>query len=108
MQPSATTRGFRRAIKQANVMRRPSNGGRSSMLVLSPAELESVTGKTRKSSQCHVLAQLGIPYKIRPDGTPVVLRAAMEASFGHAPTDKGPSSPRIRVPKARGVLLRQE
>lgn len=67
------------------------------MIALTADEIAQITARVRKKAQCEVLRQLGIPYKIRPDGTPVVLRAVMEASFGHATTKKGPTSPRLRL-----------
>ncbi|MGE7085640.1 DUF4224 domain-containing protein [Achromobacter xylosoxidans] len=76
------------------------------MLTLSAKELVAVTGKSRKSAQIVVLRDLNVPFKIRPDGTPVVLRAALEAALGHAPKNQGPTPPRVRVPEARRVLVR--
>ncbi|MBV7482478.1 DUF4224 domain-containing protein [Bordetella sp. BOR01] len=76
-------------------------------LTLAPDELAEITGKTRKSSQIEVLRQLAIPFKIRPDGTPLVLRAAMEAALGHATKNQGPTPPKLCVPEARRVLVRQ-
>ncbi|GAB1835935.1 DUF4224 domain-containing protein [Achromobacter xylosoxidans] len=77
------------------------------MLTLSQKELLEVTGKARKAGQIAALKHLGIPFKIRPDGSPVVLRAAMEAALGHATKNQGPASPSLRLPEARGVLVRQ-
>jgi len=76
-------------------------------ITLSPDELTEITGKTRKSSQIDALRQLGIPFKIRPDGTPLVLRAAMEAALGYAQTNSRPPSPAVRVREARRLLPRQ-
>nr|MBF0684284.1 DUF4224 domain-containing protein [Pseudomonas sp.] len=74
------------------------------MPILSDEEVVSLTGRVRHAAQKQVLAHLGIPYKARPDGSPVVLRAMMEAVFGHATEKKGPASPRVRVSEARGLL----
>lgn len=68
------------------------------MLTLTHDEIVQLTARVRKSAQCDTLRQLGIPYKIRPDGSPVVLRAAMEVALGHAPKKNGSSSPRLRLP----------
>jgi hypothetical protein len=76
------------------------------MLTLSQKELIELTGKARKAGQIEALKFLAIPFKIRPDGTPVVLRAAMEAALGHATKNQGPTPPRVRVPEARRVLVR--
>lgn len=77
------------------------------MLTLSRDELIELTGRTQKGKQVEALKSLGIPFKIRPDGTPVVLRTVMEVSLGHATANQGPSSPRMRVPEARRVLVRE-
>ena len=63
------------------------------MLTLSQKELIELTGKTRKAKQIEALKFLGVPFKIRPDGTPAVLRAAMEAALGHATKNQGPTPP---------------
>ncbi|MGQ4230979.1 DUF4224 domain-containing protein [Bordetella bronchiseptica] len=76
------------------------------MLTLSQKELIELTGKTRKAKQIEALKFLGVPFKIRPDGTPAVLRAAMEAALGHATKNQGPTPPRVRVPETRRVLVR--
>ncbi|WP_428980564.1 DUF4224 domain-containing protein [Achromobacter mucicolens] len=64
------------------------------------------TGESRKNGQVDALKFLGIPFKIRSDQTPVVLRAAMEAALGHATKNQGPSSPSLRLPEARGLPVR--
>ena len=76
------------------------------MLTLSRDELIELTGRTQKGKQVEALKALGIPFKVRPNGTPAVLRTVMEVSLGHATTNKGPSSPRLRVPETRRVLVR--
>ncbi|GAB1827368.1 DUF4224 domain-containing protein [Achromobacter xylosoxidans] len=76
------------------------------MLTLTNEELIELTGKARKAGQIEALRFLTIPFKIRPDGTPVVLRAAMEAALGHAPKNQGSTPPRVRVPEARRILVR--
>ncbi|MBP6018760.1 MAG: DUF4224 domain-containing protein [Burkholderiaceae bacterium] len=77
------------------------------MPTLTPDQVERLTDRVRKTAQCKVLKELGIPFIIHPDGHPVVLRAAMEASLGHATANQGSTSPSLRVPKARQLLLRQ-
>ncbi|MFE0843177.1 DUF4224 domain-containing protein [Achromobacter insolitus] len=76
------------------------------MITLTHEELVELTGKARKSGQIEALRFLSIPFKIRPDGTPVVLRAAMEAALGHATKNQGPTPPRVRIPETRRVLVR--
>ena len=43
-------------------------------LCLTRDEIEELTGMRRKSSQIRALAQMGIPFRVRPDGSPAVLR----------------------------------
>lgn len=74
------------------------------MLALTSDEIVEITCRVKKSAQCDALASMGIPFKIRPDGTPVVLRAVMEAAFGHATKNERPASPRLRLPEARSLL----
>ncbi|OZI57621.1 DUF4224 domain-containing protein [Bordetella genomosp. 4] len=77
------------------------------MLILSPEDLVEITGKSRKSSQVEILRQLGIPFKIRPDGTPLVLRAAMEVALGYATKNEKSRTPALRIPEARRLLSGQ-
>jgi len=51
-------------------------------LILSHAELCTLTGRTRFSAQAKAIAVMGINYRIRPDGFPVVSRAHFEAIMG--------------------------
>lgn len=74
------------------------------MLTLTAEEIAEITHKVRNRSQCDVLRQMGVPFVIRPDGSPVVLRAAMEAALGYATKKSGSTSPRLRLSQARGVL----
>lgn len=67
------------------------------MPTLTPDQLKRLTGRVRKSAQCNVLKKLGIPFIIHPDGYPIVLMAAMEASLGHATKKNGSTSPRLRL-----------
>ncbi|SDF71863.1 protein of unknown function [Onishia taeanensis] len=57
-------------------------------LVLSRVELKELTGCARRASQRQHLDALGIPYRVKADGWPVVLRqAAIEALGGDAAND---------------------
>lgn len=77
-------------------------------ILLTGDELAELTQRQRASKQREVLLQLAIPFKIRPDGSLVVLRAAMEAALGHhAQANHKPSSPAVRVREARGLLSGQ-
>jgi hypothetical protein len=74
---------------------------------LTAEEIAALTGKQRQSAQRRVLAALGVPYKVRPDGTIVVSRSAAEAAL-HAPAKDRPAPPRLRLSQTRRVLPRQE
>ena len=54
---------------------------------LSGSELQELTGKQRRKAQARTLSLLGIEFKIRADGFPVVLRAHVERVLG------GPEKP---------------
>lgn len=79
-----------------------------STLLLSPKEVAEITGKKRYQSQIEVLHGMRIPFKTRPDGSLVILRAVIEMELGYAPKETKQTSPSLRVPKARGLLLRQK
>ena len=42
---------------------------------LTPVEIREVTGFKRATKQCEALALMGIPFKVRPNGTPFVASA---------------------------------
>jgi hypothetical protein len=46
---------------------------------LEPAEVASLTGYQRRTAQVKALQAMGIPYWVRCDGTPAVLRSTIEA-----------------------------
>lgn len=78
------------------------------MSTLTSEEIIDLTGKVRPAAQRKVLEHMGIAYKERPDGSIVVLRAMLEAVFGHATQKNRPASPSLRVHEARSLLLRQK
>ena len=45
---------------------------------ITKAELHEVTGFRYPKKQIHALVLMEIPFKVRPDGTPFVARAAVE------------------------------
>lgn len=55
-------------------------------LNLTKDEIKQVTGRVRASYQVKVLQALGIPVKVRPDGSPLVCRSAYYTVM--TPTDK--------------------
>lgn len=51
-------------------------------MFLTKEEIQALTNKKRLSSQIAILKSLGIVYKLRPDGSPVVLKAHVEQLLG--------------------------
>ena len=52
------------------------------MLTLTRAELREFTQRRRSDAQARVLDYLRLPYRVRPDGSLVVLRAVAEKALG--------------------------
>lgn len=59
-------------------------------MFLTREEVQELTSKKRLSSQVAVLNSLGIVYKLRPDGSPVVLKAHIEQLFGGQVAQQSP------------------
>ena len=63
-------------------------------IVLTSDELRQITGRKQHRAQVQVLRELGIPYKVRADGQPIVARHAWFQSMGsrsvtpHDPSEK--------------------
>ena len=55
---------------------------------LSRDEIKELTERTVFKSQVEQLQKLGITYRTRSDGTPVVLRSHLEQEFGGMPGTK--------------------
>lgn len=51
-------------------------------LVLSHEELRVVTGRKRHTAQARALAEMGISFRVRPDGFPLVSRAHFHQALG--------------------------
>lgn len=64
-------------------------------LTLSQSELEELTGKQRRSAQIRVLDALGIRFKVRPDGSLLVLRIHVA---NDAPSQSEPAPPALHLP----------
>lgn len=47
-------------------------------MILTAAEVADLTHKVRSSAQIRALRAMGIEHRVRPDGTPAVLRSAVE------------------------------
>jgi hypothetical protein len=54
-------------------------------MFLSKDQLYELTGKRRPKAQARALDAMGIPYRRRPDGSPVVLRTHVELEARPAP-----------------------
>lgn len=67
-------------------------------MLLTVREIAELTGRERRSAQCRALDAMGVPYRVRPDGSPAVLRTAAEAALGHASPQNRPPSPELRLP----------
>ena len=59
-------------------------------MILNATQLEELTGRVRPSAQRRILAHLKIPFRVRPDGTPVVFEADL-----HAPQKEKSRAPRL-------------
>lgn len=62
-------------------------------MFLSPREIEQLTGRVRPGWQRRALDHMGIPYRVRPDGTLVVLRIHVETREDNRPRRE----PRLRL-----------
>ncbi len=51
-------------------------------IYLTDEEIEEITGKRRYRAQARALARMGIECRVRPDGRPIVSRAAFERAMG--------------------------
>lgn len=54
-----------------------------------------LTGKERSKAQGRALAHMGIPYRTRPDGSPVVLRVRLEGGESSGSGETGVASARL-------------
>ena len=67
-------------------------------MILSHDELVQLTHRTKSTAQCRALDLLGIQYRCRQDGSPVVLAAAVNAALG-GPALMAPARPAVRLGK---------
>ncbi|MGQ0834973.1 MAG: DUF4224 domain-containing protein [Gammaproteobacteria bacterium] len=65
------------------------------MIVLTPAELEELTGKVKPSAQARELDHMGIDYRDRRDGTLAVLWIHVRTIEGRAPAATLPAEPQL-------------
>lgn len=77
------------------------------MLTLTTDEIAEITGRRRSAAQRQALTSMGIAYRIRPDGTPAVLRAVAEVAMGQSRASEGSARPQLRVPAHRTGEVRR-
>jgi hypothetical protein len=65
-------------------------------MFLSREELADLTGKTRRDAQLRVLRSMGLAFRLRPDGSPIVLRAYVEAMLGGSAAKITPQEPQLQ------------
>jgi hypothetical protein len=53
----------------------------TTLIYLTPQEVEDITGKHRYRAQVRALGRMGIECRIRPDGRPIVSRLAFERTM---------------------------
>ena len=70
------------------------------MMLLSPDEIEELTGKVRPAAQRAELLAMGIPFRLRRDGSVAVLRSAVQVALGHHEVMPPPrhGRPQLRFP----------
>lgn len=64
-------------------------------LTLSPAEIEDLTDKVKSAAQARELAHMGIPFRVRRNGSLAVLRIHVETQPG-ATAVSSARTPRVR------------
>jgi hypothetical protein len=57
-------------------------------MFVAPAELITLTGRTRPSAQIKALNRMGIPWRQNADGAVVVLRSSVELTMSDARSTK--------------------
>lgn len=77
------------------------------MLTLTSDEIAEITGRRRMAAQRQALTAMGIAFRVRPDGTPAVLRAVAEVAMGQSKATEGTARPQLRVPPRRNAESRQ-
>lgn len=60
-------------------------------ICLTKEEISDITKRTKFGAQSRVLAMMGINYILRPDGSPMVLRAEVESMMGVSRSKKSSS-----------------
>jgi hypothetical protein len=72
-------------------------------LVLSPEELVELTQKTRFKAQAKVLAALGVPFQVRPNGSLVVYLEVAKVLGGVTQHPTPQPAPQLRLLPSRKI-----
>jgi hypothetical protein len=70
------------------------------LMILSPAEIRTLTGRVQRAAQMRELRALGVAYRQRTDGSIVVFRRDVDEPAKEAQSPP----PALRLPAPRGVL----
>jgi hypothetical protein len=71
-------------------------------MLLTDAELVELTRMQRRAAQRRVLDAIGVPYRMRPNGSIIVLRAAVDLALGGVPVERpGRPAPKLQLPEPR-------
>jgi hypothetical protein len=73
-------------------------------MILTPADLVLLTGRTRHSAQRRVLDALAVPYRCRPDGSIVVMQEDVRRE---STPKEGSRSPALRLQPPRRTVVRE-
>lgn len=68
----------------------------ASSLLCTTDDIAAITGRVRPAAQRRALDRVRIPYRVRPDGKPIVARATIERGGGDVATVVEPDWGRIR------------
>jgi hypothetical protein len=60
-------------------------------ITLTAEEIKAITGKQRHRAQARALAMMGVSFRIRPDGFPLVARSHFEHVMGAEKSAQGVS-----------------
>lgn len=67
-------------------------------MLLTEDELIELTGMQQRAAQRRVLNAIGVPYRVRPNGSIIVLRAALDLALGGVPAAQAQKRPELVLP----------
>ena len=76
----------------------PRRNDRDTPMLLTDDELVELTGLRQSAAQRKVLDAIGVPYRVRPNGSIIVLRAAVDLALGGVPAAQEPKRPELVFP----------